>query len=61
MPPSLLSLDEALEIHRDQLVRYGGAAGAGDLGLLQSTLAQPPAKFGGRFQHADVYEMGHER
>jgi death-on-curing protein len=57
MPPTFLSLDEALEIHRDQLARYGGAGGIRDLGLLQSALAQPPTTFGGQFLHADVFEM----
>lgn len=57
MPPTFLSLDEVLEIHRDQLARYGGAAGVGDLGLLQSALAQPQATFGGQFLHANVFEM----
>jgi death-on-curing protein len=57
MPPTFLSLDEVLEIHRDQLARYGGTAGIRDLGLLQSALAQPQAKFGGRFLHADVFEI----
>jgi len=57
MPPTFLSLDEALEIHRDQLDRYGGSAGIRDLGLLQSALAQPRATFGGQFLHGDVFEM----
>jgi death on curing protein len=57
MAPTFLTLDEVLEIHRDQLARYGGAAGIRDLGLLQSALAQPPATFGGQFLHADVSEM----
>jgi death-on-curing protein len=57
MSPTFLTLDEVLEIHRDQLARYGGAAGVRDLGLLQSALAQPQAKFSGQFLHADLYEM----
>jgi death-on-curing protein len=57
MSPTFLTLDEVLEIHRDQLARYGGAAGVRDLGLLQSALAQPQATFGGQFLHADLYEM----
>ena len=56
MPPVLLTLDEVLEIHRDQLARYGGSQGIRDLGLLQSALAQPPATFGGQFLHADLFE-----
>lgn len=57
MAPTFLTLDEVLEIHRDQLARYGGAAGIRDLGLVQSALAQPQATFGGQFLHADVSEM----
>jgi death-on-curing protein len=57
MAPTFLSLDEVLEIHCDQIARYGGAAGVRDLGLLQSALAQPPAAFGGQFLHADLSEM----
>jgi death-on-curing protein len=34
--PTFLTLDEVLEIHRDQLDRYGGHPGIRDLGLLQS-------------------------
>jgi death-on-curing protein len=57
MAPVFLTLDEVLEIHRDQLERYGGADGIRDLGLLQSALAQPQATFGGQFLHADLFEM----
>src|SRR5439155_18743016 len=57
MAPTFLSLDEVLEIHCDQLARYGGAAGIRDLGLLQSALAQPQAAFGGQYLHADLFEM----
>ena len=57
MSPTFLTLDEVLEIHHDQLARYGGAAGVRDLGLLQSALAQPQATFSGRFLHADLFEM----
>jgi len=53
MPPTFLTLGEVLEIHRDQIGRYGGAAGIRDLGLLQSALAQPRATFGGKFLHGD--------
>jgi death-on-curing protein len=57
MSPIFLTLDEVLEIHLDQLARYGGAVGVRDLGLLQSALAQPQAAFGGQFLHADLFEM----
>jgi death-on-curing protein len=57
MAPTFLTLDEVLEIHNDQITRYGGAAGIRDLGLLQSALAQPRATFGGQFLHSDLFEM----
>ena len=46
-----------LEIHRDQIDRYGGDLGIRDLGLLQSALAMPAARFGGRYLHSDLFEM----
>ena len=57
MSPTFLTLPEALEIHRDQLARYGGLDGVRDLGMLLSALAQPRATFGGRFLHGDLFEM----
>jgi len=55
--PVFLSLAEVLEIHRDQIERYGGHAGIRDLGLLQSALAMPGAGFGGKYLHSDLIEM----
>jgi death-on-curing protein len=52
-----LSLAEVLEIHRDQIERYGGEPGIRDIGLLQSALAMPAAGFGGSFLHEDLFEM----
>lgn len=57
MSPTFLSLAEVLQIHADQIIRYGGSVGVRDLGLLQSALAQPQATFGGQFLHADLFEM----
>ncbi len=57
MSPFFLSLGEVLEIHRDQIDRYGGDLGIRDLGLLQSALAMPAARFGGRYLHSDLFEM----
>jgi len=54
--PLFLSLDEVLEIHRDQIERYGGAIGVRDIGLLQSALAMPAATFGGQYLHSDIFE-----
>jgi death on curing protein len=55
--PVFLTLGEVLEIHRDQIERYGGDAGIRDLGLLQSAMAMPAAGFSGRYLHTDLYEM----
>jgi death on curing protein len=55
--PVFLTLDEVIEIHRDQIARYGGGEGICDLGLLNSPLAMPTATFGGQFIHAHLHEM----
>jgi death on curing protein len=52
-----LTLAEAIEIHTDQIHRYGGQSGVRDLGLLESALAQPEASFAGKWLHGDIYEM----
>ena len=57
MTPVFLSLGEALEIHRDQIERYGGHPGIRDLSLLQSAPAMPATGFGGRYLHTDLFEM----
>lgn len=57
MEPKFLSLTEVLEIHQDQLARYGGGAGIRDIELLKSALGMPAATYGGEFLHTDVYEM----
>ena len=48
---------EVIEIHTDQLRRYGGQAGVRDFGLLESALAQPEASFGGAWLHPTRYDM----
>ena len=57
MAPVFLNLSEVLQIHRDQIERYGSEPGVRDLGLLQSAVAMPSAGFGGRFLHNDLFEM----
>ena len=57
MLPIFLSLAEILEIHQDQIARYGGDPGIRDMGLLKSALGMPPATFGGQFLHTDLFEM----
>lgn len=57
MPVTFLGLDEALQIHRDQIDRYGGRSGIRDIGLLESALAIPQAGVGNEYLHADIFEM----
>ncbi len=57
MEPTFLTLVEILEIHDDQIKRYGGSPGIRDAGLLESALAMPAACFDGRYLHADLFEM----
>ena len=57
MPIEFLSLSEVIEIHRDQIERYGGSLGVRDFGLLQSAIAMPMAQFGGECLHGDLIEM----
>jgi len=55
--PLFLSLEEVLEIHRQQIDRYGGASGVRDLSLLESAIAQPQASFSNEFLHASIPAM----
>jgi death-on-curing protein len=57
MTPDFLTLEDVLEIHAQQLARFGGGEGVRELGLLESALAQPEATFGGEFVHQDLWEM----
>ena len=55
--PIFLGLDEVIEIHNDQIKRYGGHVGIRDIELLKSAVAMPAAGFGGDYLHTDIYEM----
>jgi hypothetical protein len=54
MEPVFLSLDEVLEIHEQQIERYGGSSGIRDVAGLESAVATPQATFGGEFLHSGV-------
>jgi death-on-curing protein len=54
---TFLTLAEVIEIHTDQIQRYGGADGVRDINLLSSAVAMPYASFSGSFLHVDIYEM----
>ncbi|MDF1526557.1 MAG: type II toxin-antitoxin system death-on-curing family toxin [bacterium] len=57
MAPKFLSFAEVIEIHQDQLARYGGDPGIRDLNGLKSALGTPAATFGGEFLHPDICTM----
>ena len=57
MNPIFLSLPEVIEIHQDQIMRFGGDPGIRDIELLKSALGMPAATYGGEFLHTDIYEM----
>ena len=52
-----LSLDEVLEIHEQQIERYGGSPGIRDIAGLESAVATPQATFGGEFLHPSIPAM----
>jgi death-on-curing protein len=55
--PEFLSLDEILEIHEQQIERYGGSPGLRDAGALESAVATPQATFGGECLHTSIPAM----
>jgi death-on-curing protein len=57
MEPVFLSLDEVLEIHEQQIERYGGSPGLRDPAELESAVAMPQATFDGEFLHTSVPAM----
>ncbi len=57
MEVDFLTTEDVLEIHADQIERYGGSGGVRDVGLLDAAVATPKASFGGALLHADIFEM----
>ncbi len=55
--PAFLTLAEVIEIHADQILRYGGGEGIRDINLLSSAVAMPYAAFSDQFLHVDIFEM----
>jgi hypothetical protein len=56
MNPQFLTLDEVMDIHRNQIERYGGTLGVRDAALLESALAAPQSGFGDQYLHGDLFE-----
>ncbi len=57
MTPQFLTVEDVLELHALQRVRYGGAADLRDRALLESAVAQPMVSWGGQFLHPDLWSM----
>ena len=57
MEPLFLTVDEVLEIHEEQIERYGGSSGLRDAAALESAVATPQATFGGEFLHTSIPAM----
>jgi death-on-curing protein len=52
-----LTLDDVLEIHRDQVERYGGSFELRDRNLLESAITVPQSSFENNYLYSDIYEM----
>ncbi|MBL9030139.1 MAG: type II toxin-antitoxin system death-on-curing family toxin [Phycisphaerae bacterium] len=57
MAPEFLRVDDVLQIHQDQIERYGGSPDLRDPGLLTSAVDTPRAMFDGKYLHGDLFEM----
>jgi death-on-curing protein len=44
-----LTVEQVLTIHARSIVQFGGDAGVRDLGMVESAVAQPRARFGGKY------------
>ncbi|MDA0841331.1 MAG: type II toxin-antitoxin system death-on-curing family toxin [Planctomycetota bacterium] len=56
MDAVFLTLGDVLEMHTDQIERYGGEIGIRDKSLLESALAMPMAGLGGELFHPSLYD-----
>ncbi len=56
MPIYFLTLEDVLEIHTDQINRYGGRRGIRDRNLLLSAIAQPLSTFDGEYLHKTFHD-----
>lgn len=54
---TFLTLVEVIDIHADQISRYGGAEGLRDINLLSSAIAMPYSSFSRKFLHTTLIDM----
>jgi len=57
LDPIFLTVEDVLELHDEQLQRFGGIAGVRDRGALESAVAVPTATFDGNLLHENVFQM----
>ena len=57
MDPIFLTIDDVIEMHADQIDRYGGTHGLRDRAGLESAIATPQATFGGVWLHGSIPAM----
>ena len=57
LQPDFLTIEDVLEIQREQIERYGGSHGLRDRAGLESALAVPQASFGGEWLHPTIPAM----
>ena len=55
--PDFVTIDDVIDIHAQQLERYGGSPGVRDHKLLESAVMTPQASFGGEYVHGDLFSM----
>lgn len=55
--PRFFSVEDVIDIHADQIERYGGSLGVRDVELLRSAIGMPEAGFGNQYLHADLFQM----
>jgi death-on-curing protein len=51
-----LTFEDIIEIHDDQIKRYGGSHGLRDKELLLSAIAQPQSTFDGKYLHQSIFD-----
>jgi death on curing protein len=52
-----LSVDDVIAIHENTMAHEGGLGGIRDLGLLESAVMTPQARFGGQYLHEGLAAM----
>ncbi len=55
--PAFLSVEHVLSVHQRMINEFGGDPAVLDRGLLESAVAMPAARFGGRFLHDGIPAM----